>query len=133
MKNKIFIFFSFFLFSFFVYFLFGILAFLELNKNEGNLFKDKENLIFHQKYSKQIHHLRDSNRWGEQKNDYLFTIIDDHQSSDLILLQGDSWILGENSAAAFPIFVSNLLAGVCQKVTILNFKNYFKQHLTFSF
>ena len=92
MKNKIFIFFSFFLFSFFVYFLFGILAFLELNKNEGNLFKDKENLIFHQKYSKQLHHLRDSNRWGEQKNDYLFSIIGDHQSSDLILLQGDSWM-----------------------------------------
>ena len=92
MKNKIFIFFSFFLFSFFVYFLVGILASLELNKNKSNLFKDKKNLIFHQKYSKQLHHLRDSNRWGEQKNDYLFSIIGDHQSSDLILLQGDSWM-----------------------------------------
>ena len=44
---------------------------LKYNKNHEYLFKTKKNLLFHKKYSEKLHHLRDSNRWGEQKNDYL--------------------------------------------------------------
>ena len=92
MRNKIFIFFSLIIFGSFVYLLIGIIAYLELKKNKNNLFKNKENLIFHKKYSKKLHHLRDSNRWGKEKNDYLFSKIKKNKNSDLILLQGDSWV-----------------------------------------
>ena len=92
MRNKIFIFFSLIVFGSFVYLLIGIIAYLELKKNENNLFKNRESLIFHKKYSKRLHHLRDSNRWGKEKNDYLFSNIKKYKNSNLILLQGDSWV-----------------------------------------
>jgi len=91
-KNKIFIFFSFFLFGTFIYIIFGIFAFLDFNKNKKNLFKTYEDLNFHMKYSEKLHHLRDSNRWGEEKNDYLFSTISKNKKGKLVLLQGDSWM-----------------------------------------
>ena len=65
---------------------------MDFNKNKNNLFKSKEHLNFHKKYSKKLHHLRDSNRWGIEENDYLFSSIGKYKNADLILLQGDSWM-----------------------------------------
>ena len=31
------------------------------------------------KYSEKLHHLRDSNRWGEEKNDYLFWYVSEEK------------------------------------------------------
>ena len=40
-----------------------------------------------------MHHLRDSNRWGETENSYLFSVINfNNTNSKTILFQGDSWI-----------------------------------------
>ncbi len=93
MKKKIFsIIISVIIFSF-TYFLFGLWGIFEINKNYENLFKTKKSLLFHKKYSSKLHHLRDSNRWGEEENDYLFSIISEDKSyQQTLLIQGDSWI-----------------------------------------
>ena len=93
MKKKIFsIIISVIIFSF-TYFLFGLWGIFEVNKNYENLFKTKKSLLFHKKYSSKLHHLRDSNRWGEEENDYLFSIISEDESyQQTLLIQGDSWI-----------------------------------------
>jgi len=92
MKKKIFsIIISIIIFSF-TYFLFGLWGIFEINKNYENLFKTKKHLLFHKKYSEKLHHLRDSNRWGEEENDYLFSIINQDKNFDrTLLIQGDSW------------------------------------------
>ena len=92
MKKKIFsIIISIIIFSF-TYFLFGLWGISEINKNYENLFKTKKNLLFHKKYSKKLHHLRDSNRWGKEDNDYLFSTINQDKNFDkTLLIQGDSW------------------------------------------
>ncbi len=92
MSNKKFVIFYFFLFGVFIYCLIGLLGILDFNKNKNNLFKTKDNLDFHQKFSKKLHHLRDSNRWGKKKNDYLYTEIGKSKNGTHILLQGDSWM-----------------------------------------
>ena len=93
MKNKIFtLIISIFLISL-VYVLVGFWGIIEIKKNEKFLFKSQVNLEFHKKYSNQMHHLRDANRWGGKKNGYLFsTIKDGFDKKNTILLQGDSWI-----------------------------------------
>lgn len=76
----------------FTYFLFGLWGIFEIKKNDENLFKTEKNLSFHKKYSKKLHHLRDSNKGGEVKNDYLFSIInEDNNFEKTLLIQGDSW------------------------------------------
>tara|TARA_Y100000591_G_C21770049_1_gene665096 strand:+ start:93 stop:1193 length:1101 start_codon:yes stop_codon:yes gene_type:complete len=91
MKNKIFTFIiSVFVISFF-YVLVGFWGIIEINKNKKFLFKNKVNLEFHKKYSEKIHHLRDANRWGFKRNEYLFSIINENEKKT-ILFQGDSWI-----------------------------------------
>ena len=75
----------------FVYFLLGIWGILEIKKNGDFLFRSQENLLFHKKYSEQIHHLRDVNRWGLKKNEYLFSIVNKNEKKTM-LFQGDSWI-----------------------------------------
>ena len=92
MKKKIFSLIAFVIIFSFTYFLFGLWGVLEINKNNENLFKTKKDLSFHKKYSKKLHHLRDSNRWGEVENDYLFSIIEQNKNFEkTLLIQGDSW------------------------------------------
>lgn len=76
-----------------MYVLLGFWGIIEINKNKRFLFKSQANLEFHKKYSNQMHHLRDTNRWGDKKNGYLFSTIKEGFNKDnTILLQGDSWI-----------------------------------------
>ena len=51
MSNKKFVIFYFFLFGVFIYCLIGLLGILDFNKNKNNLFKTKDNLNFHRKFS----------------------------------------------------------------------------------
>ena len=93
MKKKVFsIIISIIIFSL-TYFLFGIWGIFEINKHHEILFKSEKNLIFHKKYSKKIHHLRDSNRWNKKDNEHLFSIVNESKDyKKILLLQGDSWI-----------------------------------------
>ena len=74
-----------------IYFLLGIWGIFEIKKNSDFLFRNQENFQFHKKYSEKIHHLRDANRWGVKKNEYLFSTINKNEKKT-ILFQGDSWI-----------------------------------------
>ena len=92
MKKKIFSLITLSVLFSFTYLLFGLWGIFEINKNKENLFKVKKNLSFHKKYSREMHHLRDSNRWGEKESDYLFSVIyQDKSFEKLLLIQGDSW------------------------------------------
>ena len=93
MNKKIFKLLSFCLVFLIFYISFGVFGIFQINKNSKILFKTKEKLEFHRKYSEKMHHLRDSNRWGETENDYLFSVVNfDNAKSETILFQGDSWI-----------------------------------------
>ena len=75
------------------YLIIGIWGLIEIKTNDVLLFKNKIDLKFHQKYSDKVHHLRDVNKWGDKKNEYLFSQVNfDKNFSKNILLQGDSWI-----------------------------------------
>ena len=93
MKKVVFKSILFFLLFSLTYFLFGLWGLIEISKNKNLLFKSEKNLIFHKNYSNKIHHLRDANRWGNEKNGYLFSIINENiKNKKKILFQGDSWI-----------------------------------------
>ena len=91
MKKTIFISLIIFVIITIIYFLFGIWGIFEIKKNSDFLFRNQENFLFHKKYSEKIHHLRDVNRWGLKRNEYLFSIINENEKKT-ILFQGDSWI-----------------------------------------
>ena len=75
------------------YLIMGLWGLIEIKNNKDLIFSSQSNLEFHKKYSDQIHHLRDVNSWGVEKNDYLFSLIHlSKQKSQTILFQGDSWI-----------------------------------------
>ena len=73
MNKKIFKLLTFCLVFLILYISFGIFGIFQINENSKILFKTKEKLEFHKKYSDKMHHLRDSNRWGETENNYLFS------------------------------------------------------------
>ena len=80
----------------FFYLVFFIITYFTNHEKAPYLFNDLENLRFHKKYSKIVHHLRDSDgRWdikGKPEN-YLFSTINKFSADTKnILLQGDSWI-----------------------------------------
>ena len=80
----------------FFYLLYSVKTYFTYHEKAPYLFNDLENLRFHKKYSKIIHHLRDSDgRWdikGKPEN-YLFSTINKFSADKKnILLQGDSWI-----------------------------------------
>ena len=97
-KKKIFltIFISTLLSIFIFYFLFFLKVSFEQHHKSPYLFKSIETLQFHKKYSKQIHHLRDSNgNWEIEGNyeNYLFSTINQFSMNNQnILIQGDSWM-----------------------------------------
>lgn len=96
MKKFFFYILSSFLIILITYFFLAIYTYLDFQKNKKFLFKEKDLLEFHIKYSEKIHHLRDVNRWGIKPNNYLFTEFIDENENDrnknLIMIQGDSWI-----------------------------------------
>ena len=92
-KNKTFYIFLSFILIIIFYAIYGLYGVYDINKNNSLLFNKKKDYIFHKKYSKKLHHLRDSNRWGEFQNDYLFSIINNvSNTKKTIMFQGDSWI-----------------------------------------
>ena len=81
---------------FIFYFLFFLKVYFEQHHKAPYLFKSIETLRFHKKYSKQLHHLRDSGgRWETEDNykNYLFSTIYQYSMNNAnILIQGDSWM-----------------------------------------
>ena len=79
----------------FFYFLFFLKISFEKHYEAPYLFTSIDKLEFHKKYSKKIHHLRDSDgRWEDGGPDeYLFSIINEFSNKkNKILFQGDSWM-----------------------------------------
>ena len=83
----------------FFYFAYVIYNYLNIDKYKTTPFETLEELNFHKKYSKKLHHLRDIKTFNNyfrnpenSKNNYLFTILSDFKNEKInILLQGDSW------------------------------------------
>ena len=81
-----------------IYIVLFIYTFFNFDKNFGYTFKSSENLNFHQKYSKKLHHIRDEITLNllfkkPKVQDLLFTTINNIEDKDVIVLfQGDSWM-----------------------------------------
>ena len=105
-KNKIFNLVLLSLILIFFYLMYGLYGIYDIKKNKNLLFLSKKNFEFHKRYSKKLHHLRDTNRWGKNDNEYLFSFITQNKNPiRTILFQGDSWIesISEiNSSKKFP-------------------------------
>ena len=92
-KNKIFNLVLLSLILIFFYLMYGLYGIYDIKKNKNLLFLSKKNFEFHKRYSKKLHHLRDTNRWGKNDNEYLFSFITQNKNPiRTILFQGDSWI-----------------------------------------
>tara|TARA_Y100000590_G_scaffold453325_1_gene598172 strand:+ start:14923 stop:16098 length:1176 start_codon:yes stop_codon:yes gene_type:complete len=79
----------------FFYFLFFLKISFEKHYDAPYLFSSVDKLEFHKKYSKKIHHLRDSDgRWEDGgPEEYLFSIFSKFSNKkNKILFQGDSWM-----------------------------------------
>ena len=81
-----------------IYVILFILTYLNLDNEFKENFKSLENLNFHEKYSKKIHHIRQERvlnwLWKKPKvEDMMFTTINKLEDKELIvLIQGDSWM-----------------------------------------
>ena len=81
-----------------IYIVLFIYTFFNFDKNFGYTFKSSENLNFHQKYSKKLHHIREEITLNllfkkPKVEDLLFTTINNIEDKELIVLfQGDSWM-----------------------------------------
>ena len=81
-----------------IYIVLFIYTFFNFDKNFGYTFKSSENLNFHQKYSKKLHHIRDEITLNllfkkPKVEDLLFTTINNIEDREVIILfQGDSWM-----------------------------------------
>ncbi len=98
MKNFILAIFSSALAFLFLYLLLFIYTFNNLEDEFKYVFKSKENLEFHKKYSKKLHHIRDESALKEilvkpKKENLLFDEITKLKNNNLLVLfQGDSWM-----------------------------------------
>ena len=81
-----------------IYTVLFIYTFFNFDKDFKYTFKSSENLNFHQKYSKKLHHIRDEITLNllfkkPKVQDLLFTTINNIEDKDVIVLfQGDSWM-----------------------------------------
>ena len=81
-----------------IYTVLFIYTFFNFDKEFEYTFKTSENLNFHQKYSKKIHHIREENALDllfkkPEVKDLLFTTINNIEDKEIIVLfQGDSWM-----------------------------------------
>jgi len=84
---------------FLLYTLVFIYTFFNFNNEFKYTFKSLENLNFHEKYSKKIHHIRDELNLNTlfkkpKVEDLLFTTITNLEEKEVVVLfQGDSWML----------------------------------------
>ena len=110
----------------FFYLLYFVKTHFSYHEKAPFLFNDLENLRFHKKYSKIVHHLRASGgNWnikGKPEN-YLFTIINKFSADKKnVLLQGDSWI-EQLSDPGFNEISSNLIKNFAKKNSNLGIIN----------
>ena len=81
-----------------IYIVLFIYTFFNFDKDFEYTFKSSENLNFHQKYSKKLHHIRDEITLNllfkkPKVEDLLFTTINNIEDKEVIILfQGDSWM-----------------------------------------
>ena len=81
-----------------IYIVLFIYTFFNFNEDFRYTFKSSENLNFHQKYSKKLHHIRDEIALNllfkkPKVEDLLFTTINNIEDKEVIVLfQGDSWM-----------------------------------------
>ena len=98
MKNSTLVIVSSFFTLFIVYILLFFYTFFNLQDEFAYNFKSLENLNFHEKYSKKMHHLREEFvldwLWKKPKvEDLMFTTINDIKDEELtVLVQGDSYM-----------------------------------------
>jgi hypothetical protein len=97
MKNSYLITISCFVSAIIVYIVLFVYTFVNFNNEFRYTFKSLENLNFHEKYSKKIHHVREEFNEGLFKEprveDLLFTTVNDVEDRKLtVLFQGDSWV-----------------------------------------
>ena len=117
MKNSYLIIISCFVSAIIVYVVLFIYTFINFNNEFRYTFKSLENLNFHEKYSKKIHHVREefylSLLFKESKvEDLLFTTMNDVENRKLtVLFQGDSWMeqLTVSDPATKNFFSLNLI------------------------
>ena len=81
-----------------IYIVLFIYTFFNFDKDFRYTFKSSENLNFHQKYSKKLHHIREEITLNllfkkPKVEDLLFTTINNIEDKEVIVLfQGDSWM-----------------------------------------
>jgi len=98
MKNSYLVIVSCFVSIFLLYALLFIYTFFNFNSEFKYTFKSLENLNFHEKYSKKIHHIREVSHLRSlhkkpKVEDLLFTTINEIKNKKkIILFQGDSWM-----------------------------------------
>ena len=98
MKNSYLVIVSCFVSIFLLYALLFIYTFFNFNSEFTYAFKSLENLNFHEKYSKKIHHIRQESHLRElhkkpKVEDLLFTTINEIENKKkIVLFQGDSWM-----------------------------------------
>ena len=83
-----------------VYIFLFVYTFFNYENEFKDTFKSLENLNFHEKYSKKIHHIREENslkRIFKQANvnDLLYSTVNSLENKkNIVLFQGDSWFQG---------------------------------------
>ena len=98
MKNSYLAIFTFLVGIFLLYTILFIYTFFNFNNEFKYAFQSLENLNFHEKYSKKIHHIRDELVLNTlfkkpQVEDLLFTTITNPEEKEVVVLfQGDSWM-----------------------------------------
>ena len=98
MKNSYLAIFTFLVGIFLLYTILFIYTFFNFNNEFKYAFQSLENLNFHEKYSKKIHHIRDELVLNTlfkkpQVEDLLFTTLTNPEEKEVVVLfQGDSWM-----------------------------------------
>ena len=98
MKNKYVVIFSSLASIILIYFLLFVYTFFNFDNEFKYRFKSLENLNFHEKYSKKIHHIREESALSllfkePQVEDLLFSTINKFEKNKInVLIQGDSWM-----------------------------------------
>ena len=113
---------------FLLYTLVFIYTFFNFNNEFQYTFKSLENLNFHEKYSKKVHHIRHENYLSTlikkpQVEDLLFTTITDPNEKEVVVLfQGDSW-MEQITSPVDDNFISIKLVQKFKKNKKINFIN----------
>lgn len=94
MKDKFFIFLTLVLTSAILFFTFYAYGTYAIKSEFKSNFNNKDQFLFYKRYSKIVNHLRFSEKYqnfNSNKENQLFTIINENKNKNIILFQGDSW------------------------------------------